>query len=74
MKDFERIEQLLDANDKMEMAIYHEYERCLKRAEIAEKEDKPTVSGVFTCIAISLSNILLEKIGRKTKEELDKTI
>ena len=71
MKDFERIEQLLDANDKLEMAIYHECRRLQKHLKHYENKDI-ILASVYGMMAASLNAILLEKTGMMTSEELDK--
>ncbi|MHB8601755.1 MAG: hypothetical protein ACYC6W_12030 [Nitrosotalea sp.] len=70
MRDFGRIEQALDINDKLEMAIYHECRRLQKH--LKHYEDKDVVlASVYGIMATSLSAILSEKTGRMTREELD---
>lgn len=71
MKDFERIEQLLDENDKLEMAIFHECRRLQKHLKHYESKDI-VLASVYGIMTASLSSILLEKTGRNTSSELDK--
>ena len=70
MKDFERIEQLLDINDKLEMAIYHECRRLQKHLKHYEEKDI-VLASLYGIMATSFSAILSEKTGRMTREELD---
>jgi hypothetical protein len=67
---FERIEQSLDINDKLEMAIYHECRRLQKHLKHYEEKDI-VLASVYGIMATSLSAILSEKTGRMTREELD---
>lgn len=70
MRDFGRIEQALDINDKLEMAIYHECRRLQKHLKHYEDKDIGLAS-MYGIMATSLSAILSEKTGRITREELD---
>jgi len=70
MRDLERIEQSLDVNDKLEMAIYHECRRLQKHLKHYEEKDI-VLASVYGIMATSLSSILSEKTGRMTREELD---
>ncbi len=70
MRGFERIEQSLDINDKLEMAIYHECRRLQKHLKHYEEKDI-VLASVYGIMATSLSAILSEKTGRMSREELD---
>jgi hypothetical protein len=70
MRDFGRIEQSLDINDKLEMAIYHECRRLQKHLQHYENKDI-VLASMYGIMATSLSAILSEKTGRMTSEELD---
>ncbi|MHB8545672.1 MAG: hypothetical protein ACYDAJ_02770 [Nitrosotalea sp.] len=70
MKDFERIDQSLDVNDKLEMAIYHECRRLQKHLKHYEEKDI-VLASLYGIMATSLTAILSEKTGRLTCEELD---
>jgi hypothetical protein len=70
VRDFERIEQSLDINDRLEMAIYHECRRLQKHLKHYEEKDI-VLASVYGIMATSLSAILSEKTGRMTREELD---
>jgi len=70
MRDFERIEQSLNINDKLEMAIYHECRRLQKHLKHYDGKDI-VLASMYGIMATSLGGILLEKIGRMTYEELN---
>lgn len=70
MRDLERIEQSLNVNDTLEMAIYHECRRLQKHLKHYEEKDI-VLASVYGIMATSLSSILSEKTGRMTREELD---
>ena len=71
MRDFERIEQLLNANDKLEMAIFHECRRLQKHLDYYKDKDI-ILASVYGIMSTSLNAILLEKTGEMTSEQLDK--
>jgi hypothetical protein len=71
MRDLERIEQSLNVNDKLEMAIYHECRRLQKHLKHYEEKDDLLLASIYGIMATSLSSILSEKTGRMTREELD---
>ena len=70
MKDIERLGRLLNVNDKLEMAIYHECLRLQKHLKHYENKDI-ILASVYGIMATSLNAVLLEKIGMVSSKELD---
>jgi len=70
MKSFESVEGLLDENNQLEMAMYHECLRLQKHLEHHKNKDLALAS-MYGVMAASLGGILLEKTGRMTYEELN---
>lgn len=74
MRDFERIDKLINEDEKLENAIRHEVQRLrIARTEF-DKNGFYIKARVYETISNSLARILQEKYEVETKKELDQNL